>query len=276
MLYVPKGADTVNTVFSTEVRPAAAMGVAVTPGSGAYGSWVQLFTALAYDAYGLWININTNFTSAASRNTILNIGIDVNGGTTYVTIIPDLICGNAGSYTASGGIFYHFPIFIKKGATIGVQGNGTVATAFRVFAKLFHQPAGALMLRVGSFCEVIGTAGNAGTTVTAGTTAEGAWTSLGTTTQKCWWWQLGVQVVASDVSHNAVLYHIDLAFGDATNKMILNENTMFYTTATENGQLFILDNGVECDVPAGATLYVRAQCSGTVDSLRIKAYGVGG
>lgn len=275
MLFVPKGADSLSAVFS-HARPATAYGVAVTPGSGADGSWAQLFAALAKDAWGIFININTNFNTSTSRNTIIDIGVDVAGGTKYVELIPDIICGNAGSYVVGGGINYFFPIFIKAGSTVGVRGNSTSETAFYVNAKVLTQPMNPSMTRIGSFCEVVGTAGNAGTVVTSGSASEGTWTSLGTTAKKCWWWELGCQIVSSDISHNGVGYHLDLAYGDETNKVVLLENIIFYTTTTENAQMYLLDNGVEFDVPAGSTLYARAQCSGTADPLRIKAYGVGG
>jgi hypothetical protein len=282
MLHVPIGSNTfcLNTASWGTTRPAAAFGTAVTPAAGSYGSWANLISAISADAFGILININSNYTSGAGRNTVVNIGIDYAGGTSYSVFIPDLICGSADSYVAGGrsgnGVWYFFPIFIPAGASIGVQSNSTVATAHRVAAMLYQNPANPSCIRKGSFVEAIGISGNQGTAITPGSTSEGSWTSIGTTSKRLWWWQIGVQVPSTDTSHNAGALHYDLAVGDATNKAIIILDLCVQVSASECISNRPLTAGVEWEVEAGSSIYVRAQTSGTAETHQVGVYGLGG
>jgi hypothetical protein len=135
-----------------------------------------------------------------------------------------------------------------------------------------------MQFRKGSFTETIGLTAGAivGTAVTPGTTSEGAWTSLGTTVNRLWWWQLGVQVTASDTSWGANVLMCDLAVGDASFKDIIIQDYTMQTTASESQNNGLVAIGVEFPVPGGSTMYARMQCSGTNDVYNVVAYGVGG
>ncbi len=278
MLHVPVGANTFCAAVPSwgTARPAAANGTAVTPAAGSFGSWATVQTALATDCYGLMININSNTTSSASRQTVVDIGIDPAGGTAFTTLIPNLICGNASTYVAGSGSWFYFPIFIPAGATIGARGNSTVTTAFRVGLVPMRLPSNPSMIRKGSFVTSYGVTGNAGTAITAGSTSEGAWVSLGTTTYRHWWWQFGYQLPSTDTSHAAAGIHIDVATGDATKKDIIIQDNLIQTTSAEAATNIQITAGVEWEVPAGANLYVRAQSSGTAEASQIAVYGLGG
>ena len=106
MLFVPAGANSFGVVQESFTgRPASAMGTAVTPAVGSKGSWAQVFASLDHDTYGLLVNINSNTDSAASRNTVLDIGIGA--ASSEIVLIPDLIAGNANIYTGFGvGLWY--------------------------------------------------------------------------------------------------------------------------------------------------------------------------
>ncbi len=278
MLHVPVGANSFGRTSPSwgTTRPAGANGTAVTPGSGVYGSYAAVGSALTADAYGLLININSNNASAASRTTVVTIGIDPAGGTSFTDHILDLLCGGVSSYTVSGGAWYYFPIFIPAGSRIGAKAMGSVATAIRVGAVARQKPSNPSMIRKGSYIETLGISGHVGTAVTPGTASEGAWTSLGTTTKRCWWWQIGIQVPTTDTSWNAAGIHVDLAVGDVSNKDIIISDTLIITTTSEAMALLPITAGVEWDVPAGSEIFVRAQSSGTLDSYTAAAYGCGG
>jgi hypothetical protein len=223
------------------------------------------------------VNINSNAGSTASRNTLVKIGVDTSGGTSYVDVIPDLICGGAAPYNVSGGgVWYYFPIFIPAGSRVGAVARGSVTTAIRVGMMAMERPANPSMIRKGSFVESIGISGNTGTSVTSGTTSEGAWTLLGATTLRTWWWQVGMQIATTDTSWSTNSIHVDLAVGDASNKDIIIMDANFTTTTNEQLVNPPLTAGVEWDVPAGTNVYVRAQCSGTADPYEIGAYALGG
>lgn len=279
MLHVPIGANTFNNPVPSwgTTRPAAANGVSITPSAGSYGSYAQVGSDLTEDCYGLLININSNYGSAASRNTVVTIGIDEAGGTSFTDRIPDLICAGAGTYIMPGsGVWYYFPIFIPSGAAVGAKANSSVTTAIRVGLVFLTHPANPSMTRKGSFVNAIGITGNNGTSVTPGTSSEGSWTSLGSTSNRLWWWQLGVQLVTTDTSWAANALHIDLATGDATNKDIIIEDLCITTTTGEQLAMPPFTQGVEWEVPSGGNIYVRAQNSGTNDAgYYIAAYGLG-
>lgn len=278
MLHVPVGTNTfgVTAGANTTTRPAASQGFAVTPAVGSYGSWVQIIASTgSFDTYGVLINFNSNSGSNASRNTMVNIGIGGAGSETI--IIPDLIAGGGGTYVVNGGTWYFFPLFIPAGTRVAAQAIGSVTTAFRCNIQFLQAPLNPSQIRKGSFVEAIGV-GTAptGTSVTAGTTSEGSWTSLGTTTNKLWWWQLGVQVSTADTSWISGAQHFDLAYGDATNKQIIIEDLLIVSATSEAMQNPPLTAGVELPVPAGTNIYVRAQSSGTPDPYLVTAYGLGG
>ena len=265
-------------------RPNTANGVAVTPNaaSDAYGTAVALGSALTSDCYGIMININTNAGSVASRNSVIQLMVDPNGGTSYTAVLTGLLCGSAGPYVTSGGMWYYFPYFIKSGATIAVAARGSVATAFRVGYKIYQQPENALMMMKGKYFETlgvtVGTGTAVGTTIVPGTTSDGSWTSIGTTTKDLWWWQVGFQLPVGDTSWGALAYHVDIGVGSATTPDIIISDALFTTTAAE--QLEMVPNILGCtwNVPAGSTLYARVQNSGTNETgnYSLAIYGMGG
>jgi len=276
MLHVPIGTNTFSTVTpNVTTRVAAAFGTAVTPGTTDKGSWAQLFAPTTFDTYGILICINSNTASAASRNTITDIGVDESGGTSYIVNIPDLISGNAGSFLQIGQ-WYYFPLFIPKGSRIAARGQGTVTTAYRVYAQLLQSPLNTSQIRKGSFVDVLGDAGVSGTTLDPGTTTKSSWVLLGTTARRLWWWQLGIQVVNTDTTHQNAAYQFDLAAGNGTTFDIIISDLQYTTTTAEVAANPPLSAGVEYPIQEGVNIYARAWGSTTIDSMRVKAYGLGG
>lgn len=277
MLHVPTGAQSYGSVTPSygTVRPAATMGTSVTPGTSGYGSWAQVLSALTYDVYGLMICMGNNNTTATNRHTIARVGVDTAGGTSYTETIGGLLCGSAANYAASAGEYMYFPLFIPAGSTVAVSAYSTVTTAFRIWVQAFAAPPNPSMIRKCSFVEAIGQSGLTGVAVTPGTASEGAWTSLGTTTKRCWWWQFGCQIDLADTSWNTNTIFVDIAVGDVSNKDIILLDQPVSTTNAEVFSIPPFTAGCEWDVPAGSTIYARAQVSGTADTLAIVAYGAG-
>jgi hypothetical protein len=282
MLHIPVGASSFGQTtpsWGTD-RPSATIGTQVTPttGTGAFGSWAALGSALTADSYGMYININSNNASTASRNTVVNIGVDENGGSSYAVKITQLIAGGASSYTVGGGVWYYFPIFIPAGSTVAAQARGSVTTSIRVAALMFQKPNNPSMIRRASFSETLGIASdqNTGTSVTPGTTSEGSWVSIGTTTNRLWWWQYGMQITTGDTSWQGVGLHMDVAVGDGSTKDIIIQDALIITNSNEYLNNGPISSGVEYDVPAGSTIYVRMQNSGSNDAYLVAIYGAGG
>lgn len=284
MLFVPSSNDFKLQIPTTTGRPAAAYGTIVTPGNNTMGAWAQLIAGASVtdDVFGILININSNAVSAAARDSLVDIGYDPSGGTSYTLIIPYLVATCAAPYNiGTGGVWYYFPLFIPAGSTLAARGsvnNATVGT-MRVFANLFCRPRHPESTRVGAYVKAYGAvpASSRGTTVVAGTTAEGAWTLLGATaaTEEIWWWQLGIGV--NDATMTANAHHCDLGAGNGTNNQILIQDQNITFTAAEQSNNSPLTIGCVTNIASGTNIYGRIQCSGTADTgLSMIAHGLGG
>jgi hypothetical protein len=293
MLFTPLGVNTfgANQFSWGTARPVAG----TTPGGGtgtiiapvttnAYSNYSQVGSALSFDTYGILINVNSNTGTNSHRASAIKIGIDLAGGTTFTDTITGLIVSDAAQYYIAGGVFFYFPLFIPAGATVGAAARGSnTANTFNVNATYLQKPLNPSVIRNGAYTETLGVTLGAGTvtgtSITPGTTNEGAWTLIGQTTQRLWWWQLAVQVADASKS-NSVLF-VDLAVGD-TNvlndpKDIIIENFLLGSTTADALTTPPLTAGVEHNVPAGKYIWVRAQNSTANDSLYSAAvYGCGG
>jgi hypothetical protein len=262
-------------------RPAAAFGTSITPGFNAYPSYASILAggSITEDCYWIVINVNSLAATTLAKDALCKIGIDTSGGTSYVDLIPDLLCSGASTYLELGrGVWYHFPLFIRAGSQLAAAisvNNATVGTA-RVAVWLLGRPRHSHDFRYGYSIEAIGVtpSSSSGTPVTSGTTSEGAWTSLGTTVQRCFFWQVGRG--CNDATSAAVYYDVDLAWGDASNKYEIG-GAAAHVSSGNAEQHSLIQYPKFANIPAGSTIYGRMQCSGTPDSSNsMAAYGVVG
>lgn len=263
------------SIVSNQDTPSTTPGTSITPGTGGKGSWATCLSALSDECFLLAASAANGSTSAATRNTLMDIGYDPAGGTAFNVLIPDICCGNAANVI---GKPFLFPIRVPAGASIGVRAHSQAATAFRAWLTSYGKPTRPELVRSGRYAEAIGV-GTApvGTLITPGTSgAEGSWTSLGTTAKRLWWWQIGAQL--NDASTNSQVVLIDLAVGDASNKRIIIQNQVLYLLGTAENEVAFMSPTAYCDVPAGSTLYGRMSSSiATLDSnYNMVATGIGG
>lgn len=274
MLLVPVGTNTFGGFEpSTTARPAAAQGTSVTPAVGSKGSYAQLIASTAADSYGVLVCINSNTSSNSSRNTVVDIALGA--AASEIVLIPDLICGNAAAYTL-GGTWYYFPVFVPAGSRVSARAQGSVTNAIRVYAQLFQAPVNPSGIRKASFVEAIGVTPPSGTAITAGSTSEGAWTLIGTTTNRLWWFGFGLQVNTTDTAHVSAVAHVDIAVGDGTTFVPIIQEAQFLTSTAEACNNPPLSVGVEYPVAAGSSIYARMQSSGNPDPYNLAVYGAGG
>jgi hypothetical protein len=284
MLFVPKFARLQDYITNMPTNPGTSMGTVVTPGiSDAEGSWTLLFSAGTVDAplYGFDLWIYAGYLSGQAKNFLADIGIDPAGGSSYQPIISNIICGESGSLATS----YHghklfFPIYIPQGASIAcrIQGSHAIATTSRVLMMLYKRGAFPECFPQGFFCETIGSITNSnGVSFTPGNATDGSWVQLGTTTLPLWWWQHTFQ--CDNATAGAEYLYIDLAYGDASNKVIINR-TIGVISASENLSTEL--GAYEwprcyCPVPAGSNIYIRGRCNDAPNTgYNALAYGIGG
>jgi hypothetical protein len=282
MLFTPYRSRLVRLFDNFGANPSANPGTSVVPGaSNAEGTYTALATSgnVSQDVYGIYIKVADGSTSAAAKNHLLDLGVDPAGGSSYIAIISNLVCGASAGTTTPGGKWFYFPIFIKAGSSIAcrIQGSNATAGTVRVSIALYSSPSRPEVLGVGTFSETIGTITNSnGVSFTPGNAADGAWVSLGTTTNPLWWWQVGYQIDNGTVT--AEYTYIELAYGDATNKHTILKLMHAGTTTETQGDVMPtqLFEGY-CPVPAGATIYIRGRCLNAPDTgYNAVAVGIGG
>jgi hypothetical protein len=266
-----------NWSYSLDTAPSTTPGVSVTPGSGSKGSYVQLASGanLANDCYGLLLWFVAGNTSTGIRDILADIGLDPAGGTTYAQLggINNIFVPQA-SNAVDGGRWFYFPLFIKAGTSVGVRGQASSTSTFRCMARFFGRPTAPENLAVGTYSETIGVSGNGGTPFTCGNSAAWqSWTSLGTTTRPCWYWQLAW-------GHNvgtttAQMYYAELGVGDGTNMITIIPCMPMHNPGTAEKSGNSMFDGY-WEVPAGATLYVRGSATGTAETTEAVAIGIGG
>lgn len=280
-LLLPYVGEFLGSIWSTNAQPAAAYGTTVTPGQNAMGAFAQLLSgaSVTESAYGIAINFNSGNQAGQARDTICDIGIDPAGGTTYTVLIPNLLASMARAYIEGGhGINYFFPLFIDEGTSIACRAsvNNATVNTIRCIVRLLTKPKNLDAVKVGSFVKDFGTVtgSSRGTLITPGTTAEGAWTQLGSNTvDRLWFWSVGMGV--DDATTGNLVQHVDVGAGDATNKRLLIENQPIGTTINEQMEANI--PGAYADVATGVGIFGRAQGSLAADSnTSLIAYGVGG
>lgn len=257
----------------------SAWGTSVTPGNNAYGSYTEVMsdTLVTDEAYMIEIMITDNFVAAAARDTLVTIGFDFSGGVTYTDMeISHLLASCAGDLSAgrTGGVIYRFPIRVPAGTAIAAKAsinNATVGT-LRVACVLYGRPTRKDLIRYGSFVHTYGavTASSSGTSVTAGTTSEGAWANLGTLSNDIWAWELGVGI--NNTAMNSAILHAELGVG-STQKVVIPNVAIATNTDERLHKPAALLNG---NAKSGEAVYGRLQTSGAVTAYSMIAYGVGG
>lgn len=264
-------------------NPGATPGTSVTPGaSNAEGSWTQIASAanIAQEIFGLYLFVHGGATATNQKSHLLDIGVDPAGGTSYVAMISNIVCGDSGTFLAMPGHRFYFPIRIPAGASVAARVQGQNATAGTVFvaAKFYGLRGDPEHMPCGTFAETIGAITNSsGVSFTPGNAADGSWASLGTTVNPMWWWQLGYQIDNGTIT--AEYTYIDLAYGDATNKHIIKRLMHGGNTSEQIGDAFSANLLMDsyCPVPAGANMYVRGRCVNAPDSgYNAVAIGIGG
>ena len=263
-------------------QPASTWGTACLSDQNTFPAYTEILSDTAYDTFGIMISLNGGLYSAEARDYLVNIGIDHNGDTDYNDCtIPNLLATNCGNLLNTG-VWYYFPLYIPAGSALAASVSCSHATDRNVYVgvTLFGRPTRPEMVRAGSYVDSFGavTAASDGTTITSGTTSEGNWTQMGSTTTKpYWWWQSGWG--SNDSSLTAVLYAMDVAVGTAALREIIYQDQLKTNagTAEQSAQSFLPNHCHIAEVAAGVEVYARFQCSGTADSnLSSIVYALGG
>lgn len=248
----------------SSTRPTANFGTNIAVGaSNVMGSYTEIIsdTAVTQDIHLLEVNINSNYV-AGTRYGFTDIGIDTSGGTSYSVVVPALPNTNAATYVA-GGYTYIIPVFIPAGSAIAARAqvqNGTGGSHY-VAIKGYNAPllseAGLVASKVVALGANLGT--GLGAYVQQGTTSEGSWYSIGTPSQNALGFLPAITVSAAPQSD---VTDLDVAVGDASNKLVVKEGVQMRHGELSNGGTGIVFP-VFRSVGASETIYFRSQSSGS-------------
>ncbi|MBA3421646.1 MAG: hypothetical protein H0U12_07105 [Thermoleophilaceae bacterium] len=264
-------------------QPAGGQGVSVTPAQNAFGTYAQILGTASslpidFDCYELEILVNNSAITGTARDTMVTIGFDEAGGTTYTDKILHLVCGptslaaDSGEWPA-GGVTFKFPLRIKAGTSIAAKAsvNSATLTAFQVSAIVRGKPTHPELIWAGSGVETIGasTGTSAGTGITSGGADEGAYTLLGSSTKRYRYMELGVGYNSAGMFYSAnwVDIGIDAA---STRRVIRNADFRTDTNETLTKRVAL----TPANVPAGSAIYARVQSTTASQTPSIAVYGV--
>ncbi len=285
-LLVPSGGSDFAWTFSnvSGTRPVSTTwGTSVAQGaSNVKGSWTQILSGanVSRDVCFVWICISDNGGSGLIRDTLMDIGVDPAGGTSYTVLLPDLLVSYASDIAEGPGINYFFPIRIKAGSTVAARAsmNNASVDSFRVMIQIWGSPKRPELTWVGTKCKAYGvtSASSSGTAITSGTTSDGSMTALASAiSESPKWWQLGMGVNDSSMT-SANIYTADLGYGSVgTFRLIISDQLFSIPNSTERLWTTGTSDGCFAEVASGGDVVARLQCSGTADSnLSLAAYGV--
>lgn len=267
-----------NSFNLTQATPTTGQPGTVLTGGAANtkaSTYTTLIASLGFDATLVVIAVSNSFVSATDTSTLVDIAIGAS--TAETIIIPDLLAGWAGGANEDGHPrHYIFPLYIPSGSRIsarcgGTQASQTVSVALQVYGGMGDGEdwwCGEQVIAYG-----INSGSSKGTSVTPGvSSAEGSWTSIGTTSQDHQVIVPGMQLADTNTVSNGICLDVGI---DTTSTAILRENLRALTDTTERlaqmGVWWPLYN----PIPSGSVLAARASVSsGTADTLDVALYGI--
>lgn len=273
----PSWAYCTNSMGSTV--PAAAPGITVTASAtpNTDGASVSILANIGHDVEYLLIGIHSGNTTATEVNMLLDVLTDPAGGSTWDTdpLINDLIAGFTTTPTAGTAAFstwYHFPIWLKSGHSIGARVRSNTASetcAVAAFAYGGNGNPGSWWC--GSRVTTIGVdpASSLGTDHTAGnSSAFSSWANFGSTLLA----DAGaIQYAIGGASNSTNNLGYFFEFGAGSTRI---GPRIFKTTGSAENSWYLPAGPIFCSIPAATQLQVRAACSGTAQALDVAAYAV--
>ncbi|MGH8758331.1 MAG: hypothetical protein ACREVW_02265 [Burkholderiales bacterium] len=231
--------------------------------------------SVSSDVYGIAVLACGGNSNAAVHRFLLDLLVDPAGGTSWSTLIANILFH---SPSFQKGLYqYFFPLWLKAGSSIGAQQqSSTAAQGIQIGVRLLTKPSRPELIKVGYTAESYGavTASTSGTAITVGNGVAGAWTSVGTTAGRPWWWQAGL--ASDDTSMTMAGALLDVSVGDAANKRLAAEGILYSNDSTERvGKAAVGEYQPVMQAVPAETVYMRGTAPGAPDtSTTVCAYGV--
>lgn len=259
-------------------------GTAITAGtSNNDGSSVAVLTAIAHEVQYLEIGLSGFFVAAAAHYCLVDILIDPAGGSSWAStpLIDNLVCGYtvAGGLTAAAGLWYHFPLYVPSGASLGARARTShTATGAneRVHMRAYGNPSRPDVWWCGSKVETLGVteASSIGTSHTPGNSGTySSWANIGATISGRYGAvQFGTN--GTDATAANISYYWQLGYGG--NRLPGSPTHWHGLGTSEMGGHNWMRGPIWCDIPAGTQMQIRATSNGTSEVFAggVAIYGV--
>lgn len=248
--------------------PSGAPGTAVVAStSSADPTYYQVASSsdVANDVHFATFQVFRTQNTNGDNSSLMTIGIDPTGGTSYSDVIENIIVGGAHSLPGyASGLIFSFPLFIKAGSSVAVKLRriGTSPSP-SVALKMYGLPSRPELVKSSAQIVTVGsvtTASSIGEIFTPANGSFSSWEALGSTTPfSTFFWQFGVQLADTEIAAHYGLFQLGYGDGTSGGTRIICERRYFWETAERcvlvDPVSSTLDGGA-C-VPSGAQLYIR-------------------
>jgi hypothetical protein len=234
------------------------------------GSWVQLISSTAADAYGLWLWARGVAAANGDGRCLIDVAVGPSGS--ELIILPDLNFGAAPSSNTALNRNMFVPIYIPAGSRVAARcqrdtASGTVTIGW----MLEEQPAWPGGVGVLGTTYGIDAGNSRGTIITTSTAAYGAWQQIvaSTSAPHAWWWP-GIDCGGDTTQSNAACF-VQLGVGGAGSEVVLG-TWQFRITTSEDMCGPNQPHPIYRQLPAGVRIAARA--SNASNSLGVAVHAV--
>jgi hypothetical protein len=230
-------------------------------------------TTLDWNVHEMELVFSATRAAGVNRATLFRLLVDPAGGTSWSTLVDNLIVGNADDQQPLAPV--RLPLYVPAGASLGVRAinasTPTVITGIRISGGP-SQPiwSGGATETIGT---VSGTQGVDLSTAGIGNGTLGSWVSIGTTVNNCSFFHLGVQM--GDTNTSFIYGWLEMAYGNGSTQMTRIGHRYKFRTSDTEGFWMRCTPSAYASVPAGSTIYVRGQANADISSDGINCTVVG-
>jgi hypothetical protein len=271
--------------------PSATPGTLITASSTANvkGNTTRLFQNVANDIHYMVIAFNGSRVSGVDSSMLADIMVDPTGSAgsspdLYYTFISNLLCGYlplAASDGPLGAVVYHFPIYLKMGATIGCRAqSANVSNIVRCMMWLYGEPRRPQGWWCGSRVETIGiTTSRSGGVLVTTPAAAGVfsnWTAVGNVTRATGALQFGAQGGQTITIGGGTQFSYEFGIGTASPDVTAIISPKYeITCSTDERYTGIQPSGpLFTSLASGSLINARCVNGGVTHTVDVAAYAV--
>ena len=243
------------------------------------GSWTQLLTATAFDAYWLEAKVTATQVINTDCSSLLDIGIDAAGGTSYTVVVPDVLVGQAGNINSYNSDFT-IPVYIPAGSTVAARMQSAIISQTAVVGVALYGGVGDDPFPMQSHVVAYGVnTGDSGgvVCVNASIHVKSAWVEIISATTHPHRGVMAMMSLNTDTKTGGPALIADIGIGAGGSEVVLIADVYWETGGTEIIGNKTPHGEILTPVPEGSRLAIRTQTStnNTGDEHDMALYGWG-